>query len=102
MTAVWVAVATVGVATMLIKGAGPAMIGGRALPPVVLRLVVLLAPALLAGLVATAVLASDRRLVVDARAAGLVVAAVAVWRRAPALVVVILAAGTTALVRAFL
>ena len=44
--------------------------------------------------------AGDRRLVLDARAVGLAVAIVATWRKAPFVVVVGLAAASTALVRA--
>jgi hypothetical protein len=54
----------------------------------------------LAALVATAVLARDGRLVVDARLAGLAAAGVAIALRAPILLVVVAAAATTALLRA--
>ncbi|MEZ5219376.1 MAG: AzlD domain-containing protein [Ilumatobacteraceae bacterium] len=43
--------------------------------------------------------ASGRTLVLDARAVGLAAAAVAVWRRTPLIVVVLVAASSTALVR---
>jgi hypothetical protein len=54
---------------------------------------------LLAALIGVQSLGSGRHVVLDARAAGVAVAAVAVWRKAPFLVVVILGAATTALVR---
>jgi branched-subunit amino acid transport protein AzlD len=60
----------------------------------------LLPVALLAGLVVVQAFASGRSLQLDARAAGLAVAAVAVLLRAPFLLVVVLAAVTAALVRA--
>jgi hypothetical protein len=60
----------------------------------------LLPAALLPALVVVNTFAGDRQLVVDARAAGLAVAVVASWRRAPFVVVVVAAAATTALVRA--
>lgn len=44
--------------------------------------------------------ANGRTLVVDERLAGVAVAGVLVWRRAPFLAVVLAAAGTTALLRA--
>jgi uncharacterized membrane protein len=57
--------------------------------------------ALLAALVGIQAFTGSRgQLVVDARLAGVVVAVVAVLLRAPFLVVVVLAAGTAALVRA--
>ncbi len=64
-----------------------------------LGVVALLAPTLLAALIVTQAFADGRHLVVDARAAGLVVALVAVLLRAPVLVVVVLAAATAALAR---
>ena len=54
---------------------------------------------LLAALVATQTLTTDTHLVVDARLGGVLVAGLAVWRRAPFLVVVALAALTAALLR---
>lgn len=98
MTA-WVVVAVVGVATMAIKAAGPVLLGGRPLPPRALAVVRLLAPALLAALVVTQTLTLGERLVIDARLLGVAVAAIALLFRAPLLLVVILAAASTALVR---
>jgi hypothetical protein len=54
---------------------------------------------LLAALAATQTFADGRHLTVDARAAGVAVALVAIWRRLPFLVVVGLASATTALLR---
>ncbi|MDT7572077.1 MAG: hypothetical protein QOE05_2251 [Actinomycetota bacterium] len=63
------------------------------------RAVVLLPVALLAALVVVQAFASGRHLQLDARAAGLGVAALAVLLRAPFLLVVVLAAATAALLR---
>jgi len=65
------------------------------------RTVPLLPIALLASLVATQTFATGQHLVIDVRAAALVVAIVAVVLRAPFLVVVAVAAATAALLRAF-
>jgi uncharacterized membrane protein len=54
---------------------------------------------LLAALVAAQTLTTDTHLVVDARLGGVLVAGLAVWRRAPFLVVVALASLTAALLR---
>jgi branched chain amino acid efflux pump len=97
---VWVAVGAVGAGTMAIKAAGPVLLGGRTLPPRLQDLIVLLGPALLAALVAINTFGEDRSLTVDARALGLAAAAIAVWRRAPALLVVVVAAAVTAVARA--
>jgi hypothetical protein len=59
----------------------------------------LLAPAVLAALVVTQVVGGDREIVLDARLVGLGAAVVALLLRAPLLVVVIVAAVATALVR---
>ena len=66
MTRVWIAVVLVGAATVALKAAGPVLLGGRELPARVRVLVGLLAPALLAALVVTQTLASDRHVVVAA------------------------------------
>jgi hypothetical protein len=100
MTGVWIAVAAVGMGTVLLKGLGPALLGGRPLPRALAGPVSVLAPALLAALVVTNAFTTSERLVLDERAVGLAVAAVAIQLKAPVLVVVVLAAATTALVRA--
>lgn len=65
------------------------------------RVAALLPVALLAGLVVVQVLAAGRSLTLDARAAGLAAGAVALLLRAPFLVVVLVAAATAALLRAW-
>ena len=60
----------------------------------------LLAPALLAALVATNAFASDGELVLDERGAGLAAAGIAVLLKAPLLVVIVVAAVTAALLGA--
>jgi hypothetical protein len=67
--------------------------------PRVQRIAELLPIALLAALIGTQTFADGRSLTVDSRVAGLVVAVVLVWRRAPFLVVVFGAAATAALLR---
>ena len=64
------------------------------------RTVPLIPIALLASLVATQTFSTGRHLVLDVRAAALLVAVVAVVLRAPFLVVVAVAAATAALLRA--
>jgi hypothetical protein len=99
MSEAWVLVLAIGAGTMAIKAAGPVLLGARALPASLRAVVGLLAPALLAALVATATLAGGTRLQADARLIGLGVAAVALLLRAPALVVVVAAATAAALAR---
>ena len=100
MSEVWLVVLVVGAVTVALKAAGPVLLGGRELPPPVLRVVVLLAPALLAALVAVGLVGGDRELLLDERLAGLGAAVLALLVRAPILVVVIATAVATALARA--
>jgi branched-subunit amino acid transport protein len=68
--------------------------------PAVRRVVELLPVALLAALVVVEAVASGRHWQFDGpRLAGLAVGALAVWRRAPFLVIVVAAAATAALLR---
>jgi uncharacterized membrane protein len=101
MTTLWIAIVAVAVASATIKAAGPVLVGGRELPQRALSVIALLAPALLAALVVTQTFGGDRHLVLDERAVGVGVAAVALALRAPVLLAVALAAVSTALVRAF-
>ena len=100
MSAIWLCVLVVGLATIALKATGPVLAAGRELPAGAARVVDLLAPALLAALVATQAFAADEELVVDERAAGLLAAGVAIVLRAPLLVVVLVAAATAAVLRA--
>jgi branched-subunit amino acid transport protein len=96
----WLVVTFVGIATIVIKSFGPLLLGGRELPPRFASLIGLLAPALLAALVAINTFGSDRSLVLDERVLGVAAGAVAIWRRAPVLLVVVIAAAVTAATRA--
>ena len=100
MSDTWLLVLLTGVTAVAFKGAGPVVLGGRPLPGRAASVVELLAPALLAALIATQTLGSGSALVVDERAAGLAAAAIALALRAPVLVVVVLAAAVTAGLRA--
>jgi len=99
VTAAWTVVALVGLATVAIKASGPLLLGGRDLPPRAMRAMRLLAPALLAALVVTQSVVSGGRLVLDERSLGLAAAFVALLLRAPTLLVVVVAAVTTAVAR---
>jgi branched-subunit amino acid transport protein len=85
----------------LLKSLGPLVLGGeRALPAWLERLALLLPLPLLAALVVTSTVADGTDLVADARLVGVAAAALALWRRAPFVVVVIVAALATASARA--
>jgi len=101
MTTAWIAIALITAATVAIKAAGPVLVGGRTLPPGLDAVVALLAPSLLAALVVVDTFAGeDRALAVDERAVGLAGAALALAARLPMVVVVLVAAGITAGLRA--
>ena len=68
------------------------LLGKRELPPRVASVVEVLAPAMLAALVVTQTVGGDRELVIDERLAGVVAGGIAVWLRAPLLVVMVVAA----------
>lgn len=99
MSEVWIVIAAVGAATIMLKSVGPVLLAGRPLPEHLTGVVALLAPALLAALVVTQVVGADEEIVLDARLVGLGAAVVALLLRAPLLVVVVAAAAATALVR---
>jgi branched-subunit amino acid transport protein len=86
--------------TFAIKAAGPLALGGRELPVWFTSVIVLLAPALLAALVATQALADGDRLVVGADTAGVAVGGLAAWRTGSIVVCVLLAPAVTAGLRA--
>ena len=65
MTQAWVLIAVVGACTIVLKGLGPLVIGGRALPRPLLGVVALLAPTLLAALIVTQAFADGRHLALD-------------------------------------
>lgn len=100
MSQTWLVVGLVGAGTIAIKAIGPVLLGGRPLPERLSRVIELLAPALLGALVAVQTFGNGQALAVDERVLGVAVAAIAIWRKAPLLLVVILATITTALARA--
>ncbi|MDQ6747491.1 MAG: AzlD domain-containing protein [Candidatus Dormibacteraeota bacterium] len=88
------------VATVSLKAVGPLVLRAHPLPAAGARIMTLLAPALLSALVATQTFGEGQHLVLDARAAGVGAATLAVLLRAPLLVTVVIAALVTALLRA--
>jgi branched-subunit amino acid transport protein len=92
-------VAALAATTWGLRAAGPALLGSRRLPARAARMIALVAPALLAGLVAWQVFARGERVVFDARLAGLAAAAAAVAARLPIPLVLVAAAAATAVAR---
>jgi uncharacterized membrane protein len=101
MTALWIAIVAVALASAAIRAVGPMLLGGRELPPSANAVIAVLVPAVLTALVVTQTFGEDGRLVLDEKAIGVAVAAVALALRAPVLLAVALAVVATALARAF-
>jgi branched-subunit amino acid transport protein len=96
----WAPLLTLAAGTYLLRLAGLVLRDRLRLPARVARYVDLGATALLVALVATATVLDGTAFAGWARPAGVLVGALAAWRRAPFVVVVVLAAGTTAGLRA--
>ena len=96
----WLAIVLTSVGCYLFKLAGLLVPRQLLEHPTVARVAALLPVALLAALAAVQTFADGTRLVVDARLAGVAAGITAVLLRAPFLVVVFVAAGTAAALRA--
>ena len=97
MSDAWLVIGALAVATVAIKASGPLAVGGRELPPRVLSVIALLAPALLAALITVETFASEHRaLSLDARAVGLAAAGLALLLRGSLLTCVAAAAAAAA------
>ena len=101
MTALWITIVAVALASVAIRAVGPVLLGGRELPSSANAVIALLVPAVLTALVVTQTFSEDGWLVLDDKAIGVAVAAVVLALRAPVLLAVALAVVTTALARAF-
>jgi branched-subunit amino acid transport protein len=102
VTEVWVTIGVLAVTTAAIRASGPALLGGRDLPPRLRGVIALIAPALLAALVVVQTFSAPEggSLELDARIAGVAAAGGALALGAATLPVVALAAVVTALARA--
>ncbi len=96
----WTAVLLIAGGSYFFKAAGAFGLGRFMKTPTARAIGALLPPALLAALVAVQTFSTGTSLVIDARAAGVIVGGIAVWRRAPFWLVVVLAAAVTATLRA--
>jgi branched-subunit amino acid transport protein len=98
-TLVVAGMATLSAGTLAFRLSGPALRQRLAFPPWAQRLLEAAAVVMLAALVATTALTKGHGFAGLARPAGVLVGGVLAWRKAPFLVVVIAAAGTTAVLR---
>ncbi|MFA5774484.1 MAG: AzlD domain-containing protein, partial [Ilumatobacteraceae bacterium] len=91
----WWLVIGLSVGSLAFKVGGLVIVGSRKLPLPLERCLILIPAALLAALVVKDTFSTAHDLAIDARSVGLAVAVVAAWRKAPLIVVVVLAAGAT-------
>ena len=82
MTALWITIVAVALASVAIRAVGPVLLGGRELPSSANAVIALLVPAVLTALVVTQTFSEDGWLVLDEKVIGVAVAAVVLALRA--------------------
>ncbi len=95
----WTLVLVLAAAAYSFKVLGLIVVGRRQLPAPLERCLALIPAALIAALIVNDTFADGQDLVLDARAAGVAAAVVAAWRRAPLIVVILIGAAVTAIMR---
>ncbi|MEI8391708.1 MAG: AzlD domain-containing protein [Actinomycetes bacterium] len=95
----WTLIILLAVGAYAFKVTGLIILGGRSLPPVFERCLGLIPAAIITALVMKDTFTVGQNLTLDARALGIAVAVIAAWKRAPLIVVIVLGAAVTALVR---
>jgi len=95
----WTLIVLLAVGAYAFKVTGLIILGGRSLPPVFERCLGLIPAAIITALVMKDTFTVGQDLTLDARALGIAVAVVAAWKRAPLIVVIVLGAAATAIVR---
>jgi len=95
----WTLIILLAVGAYAFKVTGLIILGGRSLPPVFERCLGLIPAAIITALVMKDTFTVGQDLTLDARALGIAVAVIAAWKRAPLIVVIVLGAVVTALVR---
>jgi branched-subunit amino acid transport protein len=97
----WTAIFALAIGTFAMKAVGPVVIGRRELSRRLYQGFLLIAAALLAALIAVSTFISGSDVNFDwPLIAGVAAAAIAIWRKAPLVVVIVLAAAVAALLRA--
>ena len=96
----WTLVIWLSIGAYAFKMFGFVVVGSRKLPNVLAQCLMLIPAALLGAMVFNGTFTDAQAIAVDERAIGLLVAIIAAWRKLPLIVVVVLAAATTAFLRA--
>jgi branched chain amino acid efflux pump len=97
---IWWTIIGLVVTTALVRAAGPVVFGGREPHPAFLRVVAMMAPALLAALVITSALADGQHLAAGADTVGVLAGGVLLWRGQSVVLAVVVAVAVTAGLRA--
>ena len=95
----WTLIILLTIGAYAFKVTGLVILGGRTLPPIFERCLALIPAAVVTAVVMKDTFTQGQELVLDARALGIAVAVIAAWRKAPLIVVIVLGAAVTALVR---
>lgn len=95
----WTLVLLLALGAYACKAIGFVVVGNRPLPTRIERCLALIPAALITALVVKDTFSISQDLVLDARAAGIAAAAIAAWRRAPLVVVIVVGAAVTAVIR---
>mgnify|MGYP000238482732 FL=1 len=95
----WTLIILLAVGAYAFKVTGLIILGGRSLPPVFERCLGLIPAAIITALVMKDTFTVGQDLTLDARALGIAVAVISAWKRAPLIVVIVLGAAATAIVR---
>ena len=95
----WTLIILLTIGAYAFKVTGLVILGGRTLPPIFEHCLALIPAAVVTALVMKDTFTQGQELVLDARALGIGVAVIAAWRKAPLIVVIVLGAAVTALVR---
>ena len=95
----WTLIILLAIGAYAFKVTGLIILGGRSLPPVFERCLGLIPAAIITALVMKDTFTVGQDLTLDARALGIAVAVIVAWKRAPLIVVIVLGAAVTALVR---
>ena len=96
----WTFVFALAATAYAFKVLGLVLVGDRQLPPVLDRCLALIPAALIAAIVVKDTFSVGQHLQLDARAVGVAAAAVAAWRKAPLIAVIIIGTAVTAALRA--
>lgn len=99
---IWVVIAALAAGTIAVKVIGPLLAGGAEPPEPVTRVIELLTPALIASLVVTSTIGDGQHVVLDSRAAGVLVGAVLLLLRRSLALALIAGAAVAAAVHLFL